>query len=109
VIANHPHGEGKPEDANHQERQEPDGQGDTEVPDDCDKPLTPVGQQLCLEKRPTLLTQGEPETIGGCNDCHTPLKMGPKGPEPDMTRMLSGPTPLPAMAEQTAENRTGGL
>lgn len=26
----------------------------------------------------------------GCNDCHTPLKMGPKGPEPDMTRMLSG-------------------
>lgn len=29
-------------------------------------------------------------TIGGCNDCHTPLKMGPKGPEPDMVRMLSG-------------------
>lgn len=28
--------------------------------------------------------------VGGCNDCHTPLKMGPKGPEPDMTRMLSG-------------------
>ena len=26
----------------------------------------------------------------GCNDCHTPHKMGPKGPEPDMTRMLSG-------------------
>lgn len=29
-------------------------------------------------------------TVGGCNDCHTPLKMGPKGPEPDMARMLSG-------------------
>jgi mono/diheme cytochrome c family protein len=28
--------------------------------------------------------------VGGCNDCHTPLKMGPKGPEPDMSRMLSG-------------------
>ena len=28
--------------------------------------------------------------IGGCNDCHTPYKMGEKGPEPDMTRMLSG-------------------
>jgi mono/diheme cytochrome c family protein len=28
--------------------------------------------------------------IMGCNDCHTPWKMGPKGPEPDMTRMLSG-------------------
>jgi mono/diheme cytochrome c family protein len=26
----------------------------------------------------------------GCNDCHTPLKMGPKGPESDMTRYLSG-------------------
>lgn len=29
-------------------------------------------------------------TIVGCNDCHTPLKMGPNGPEPDMARMLSG-------------------
>ena len=29
-------------------------------------------------------------TVGGCNDCHTPLKMGAKGPEPDMSRMLSG-------------------
>jgi Cytochrome c len=26
----------------------------------------------------------------GCNDCHTPAKMGPNGPEPDMARMLSG-------------------
>src|SRR5689334_16040606 len=26
----------------------------------------------------------------GCNDCHTPWKLGPKGPEPDMTRALSG-------------------
>jgi hypothetical protein len=29
-------------------------------------------------------------TIAGCNDCHTPWKMGDKGPEPDMSRMLSG-------------------
>jgi mono/diheme cytochrome c family protein len=29
-------------------------------------------------------------TVCGCNDCHTPLKMGPKGPEPDMSKMLSG-------------------
>src|SRR5690348_17248698 len=29
-------------------------------------------------------------TIGGCNDCHTPFKLGPNGPEPDMARMLSG-------------------
>jgi mono/diheme cytochrome c family protein len=27
---------------------------------------------------------------GGCHDCHTPAKMGPNGPEPDMTLMLSG-------------------
>ena len=29
-------------------------------------------------------------SIMGCNDCHTPWKMGPKGPEPDMERFLSG-------------------
>jgi hypothetical protein len=29
-------------------------------------------------------------TVAGCNDCHTPLAMGPQGPAPDMTRMLSG-------------------
>ena len=28
--------------------------------------------------------------IMGCNDCHTPLKMGPKGPEPDLSLLLSG-------------------
>jgi hypothetical protein len=27
---------------------------------------------------------------GGCHDCHTPHKLGPNGPEPDMSRMLSG-------------------
>jgi len=26
----------------------------------------------------------------GCHDCHTPWVMGPKGPEPDMTRALTG-------------------
>jgi len=29
-------------------------------------------------------------TVAGCNDCHTPWIVGPNGPEPDMTRMLSG-------------------
>ena len=29
-------------------------------------------------------------TTSGCNDCHTPWKMGSAGPEPDMSRMLSG-------------------
>ncbi|MEO8521801.1 MAG: c-type cytochrome [Acidobacteriota bacterium] len=29
-------------------------------------------------------------TATGCNDCHTPSKMGANGPEPDMALMLSG-------------------
>jgi hypothetical protein len=29
-------------------------------------------------------------STSGCHDCHTPFKMGPNGPEPDMSRMLSG-------------------
>ena len=28
--------------------------------------------------------------VMGCDDCHTPMKMGARGPEPDMTRRLSG-------------------
>jgi Cytochrome c len=34
--------------------------------------------------------------VAGCNDCHTPFVMTENGPEPDMTRMLSGhPESLP--------------
>jgi hypothetical protein len=34
-----------------------------------------------------------------CNDCHTPFKIGPNGPEPDMSRELSGhPEDLPVPA-----------
>jgi mono/diheme cytochrome c family protein len=29
-------------------------------------------------------------STSGCMDCHTPLKMGANGPEPDMSRMFSG-------------------
>lgn len=32
-------------------------------------------------------------TIGGCNDCHTPKKMGPNGPEDNMDLALSGQPP----------------
>jgi cytochrome c553 len=28
--------------------------------------------------------------IMGCNHCHTPYKLGPAGPEPDMSRALTG-------------------
>jgi hypothetical protein len=43
------------------------------------------------EKTGTAVQRGQYlVTIMGCNDCHTPLKMGPKGPEPDLARALSG-------------------
>lgn len=29
-------------------------------------------------------------TTAACHDCHTPFKLGPNGPEPDMSRALSG-------------------
>ncbi|MEW6703996.1 MAG: c-type cytochrome [Pseudomonadota bacterium] len=44
-------------------------------------------------------------STSGCMDCHTPMKMGPKGPEWDMSRMLSGHPeqlkmpPAPALPE----------
>ena len=34
--------------------------------------------------------------IMGCNHCHTPWKLGPHGPEPDMSRALTGhPADMP--------------
>jgi mono/diheme cytochrome c family protein len=33
----------------------------------------------------------------GCNDCHTPKKMGPRGPELDAARLLSGHREEPAL------------
>ncbi|MEJ0054179.1 MAG: diheme cytochrome c-553 [Bacteroidota bacterium] len=45
----------------------------------------PVQTQAELIKRGLYLT-----TIGACNDCHSPKKMTPRGPEPDPSRLLSG-------------------
>lgn len=42
-------------------------------------------------------------TVAVCNDCHTPWKMGDAGPEPDMSRMLSG---HPANFEVTVPAKT---
>src|SRR5690348_8143402 len=58
----------------------------------CDKPAPSAqaatdaagGNQAAIERGKFLVT------IAGCDDCHTPKKLGPKGPEPDMTRRLSG-------------------
>ena len=55
----------------------------------CSEPTTQ--RSTSATSSPATIARGEYlVTIGGCNDCHTPFKMGPKGPEPDTSRMLSG-------------------
>lgn len=42
-------------------------------------------------KPQTLVQRGEYLVrFGDCSACHTPLKFGPNGPEPDLTKFLSG-------------------
>jgi mono/diheme cytochrome c family protein len=49
-------------------------------------------------------------TVAACNDCHTPWKLTPQGPAPDMDRMLSGHPeamvlpPAPTMPEGPWQN-----
>jgi len=51
----------------------------------------------------------------GCGDCHTPMKMGEKGPEPDLSRLLSGHpmdlevNPAPKLLGQWAWAGTGTM
>jgi hypothetical protein len=43
----------------------------------------------------------------GCHDCHSPKVMGPQGPEPDMSRALSGHpsnVPLPPINKEALKN-----
>ena len=48
-------------------------------------PTFAQSRDTALIKRGSLLVG-----IGGCMDCHTPLKMGANGPEKDLARGLSG-------------------
>lgn len=49
-------------------------------------------------------------TIGGCNDCHTPKKMGPNGPEDNMDLELSGhPSQMPEPVVDRKEMESKGL
>ena len=49
-------------------------------------------------------------TISGCNDCHTPKKMGPNGPEDNMDLELSGsPSQMPAIDINRKEIESKGL
>jgi mono/diheme cytochrome c family protein len=45
-------------------------------------------------------------TTSACHDCHTPWHIGPGGPEPDMSRMLSG-HPESLVIEQPATLSSG--
>jgi len=48
--------------------------------------------------------------IAACNDCHTPWVNGPNGPEPDMTRMLSGhPENMPMAPPPALDPSTGWM
>jgi mono/diheme cytochrome c family protein len=49
------------------------------------------GPAMSTEERGQRVARGKYlVTVGVCNDCHTPLKMGPSGPLPDEHRLLSG-------------------
>jgi len=56
---------------------EADGAGGT-------APTSPAGKTAQIARGKYLVD------IMGCHDCHTPMKLGPNGPEWDMTRALSG-------------------
>lgn len=52
------------------------------------QPAQPANEQPARDAN---IARGEHlVSSAGCHDCHTPLKMGKNGPEPDMARMLSG-------------------
>ena len=76
------------------------GPGDTKVlasASNTDAAATPANSDVV--KRGAYLV-----SVVGCNDCHTPLKMGANGPEPDMTRFLSGhPEQVGALRPSKAE------
>jgi len=61
------------------------------------KTLAPIAALLVLAGTIAATNHTSRESRGkylvsavGCTDCHTPLKMGPAGPEPDTSRFLSG-------------------
>lgn len=65
------------------------------------------GQQAAIQLAAEQVARGQYlVTIGGCNDCHSPKKMGPNGPEPDPERLLSGhPQDEPLAHVDTSELR----
>ena len=58
----------------------------------CNQPSAPAATPApAAAPAPSPVDRGHMLIIGGgCHDCHTPKKIGPNGPEADMSRMLSG-------------------
>ena len=66
------------------------------------EPATPGSKAATIERGKYLVN------FGSCNDCHTPWKLGPKGPEPDMTRALTGhPAEMKVSPSPTLEGSWG--
>jgi hypothetical protein len=53
-------------------------------------PMSPAAQAAAYSNADKVARGEFLVRVGGCHDCHTPLKMTEHGPEPDMSRMLSG-------------------
>lgn len=75
----------------------------TEKPDIDQKPFA-VQDSASLVKKGEYLV-----TITGCNDCHTPKKMGPKGPELITELLLSGYQAKNAIPEFDKEGTQKGF
>ncbi len=54
------------------------------------RPAADTAQAQAPKQSPVERGKYMVDAIAGCDDCHTPKNMGPNGPEPDMTRRLSG-------------------
>src|SRR5687767_433931 len=59
----------------------------------CNQPSAPApaAPAPAAAPAPSPVERGKMLVIGGgCHDCHTPKKIGPTGPEADLSRSLSG-------------------
>jgi mono/diheme cytochrome c family protein len=57
----------------------------------CNQPAPPPAPVAAAAPAMSPAERGKMLVIGGgCHDCHTTKKIGPNGPEPDMSKMLAG-------------------
>lgn len=56
----------------------------------CGREAGPASQAAALSGEELVARSRYLVDIGGCNDCHTPWRMGPNGPEPDLARLMMG-------------------